>query len=557
MIIPVFGNPASTQGRFLRGCRLSLAVLFLGAFAFSQSAPGAGPMTAPELARRVDQDIQGRLDAAKVAVAAPADDAEFVRRAYLDIHGVVPPADRVVAFLDNKDADKRAKLIDELLASSQYGRHMGLVWYNRMLPATPTARRIVSPAFQPWLADRFNQNRGWDRIVSDIILSEGGRDKEPATSFYLVALNDDPSPQPDPGKLAAAASRLFLGLRLECCQCHDHPFTNLKQTEFWGLAAFFTNVRVDNLVLAPKGAPTIQEGVAVAAIKRGPKGPRPISATATIEIPESKGKTVNARFLGGPDLSVPDKPQFRPALAAWIVGPTNPYFARAAVNRTWAHFFGRGLVDPVDDMRPEHASSHPELLDLLAREFVASGFDLKHLVRSIANTQAYQRTSTPPPGDEIRPQLYAHMAARVMTADQLYDSLTQVLGRPVGEHIANGGQKVKYGDGRERFRAFFHGGSDDDNIPVPAYGHGIPQVLRIMNQSSLTDGSKLLPILTKQNARPEKVVESLYLTTLARFPTPEEARRTADFVAAESDRNQAYADLLWVLLNSGEFLHNH
>src|SRR5262249_11539654 len=162
--------------------------------------------------------------------------------------------------------------------------------------------------------------------------------------------------------------------------------------------------------------------------------------------------------------------------------PANKRFARAAVNRTWAHFFGRGLIEPVDDMRAEHLPSHAELLDLLAEEFVASGYDLKHLLRSIANTQAYQRSSAAPTVCRAAPALYAHLPPRVMTADQLFDSLAQVLEHPVGQFINSGGQKRKYGDSRERFRAFFHNGADDDNIPVPAYGHGIPQVLRLMNE---------------------------------------------------------------------------
>jgi len=326
------------------------------------------------------------------------------------------------------------------------------------------------------------------------------------------------------------------------------------------MAAFFVNLRTDTvertLGKRPEIIPALHEGVAVTPIK-GNKTTLPISPSALIEIPESNGKTVQAKFLGGARLTSQDKPVFRPSLAEWLVAPTNRTFARAAVNRMWANFFGQGLVEPVDDMQPEHVPTHPEVLDLLTDEFVASGFDLKHLIRCIANTRAYQRTSVSPTGRDYEPQLYNHMAARVMTADQLYDSLIQILKHDVGEHIANAGQKRKYGDARERFRIYFHGAGDDDNTPVPAYGHGIPQVLRIMNSPRLTDGSKLIEPLNRRNVSPEKMIDSLYLATLSRHPTSEEAERVGKFLADEPDRAKGYNDLLWVLLNSGEFLHNH
>src|SRR5262249_32866282 len=158
-----------------------------------------------------------KLGTAKLPVASSADDAEFVRRAYLDIHGIVPPPDRVVAFLKSKEPDKRGHLIDELLASPEYGRHFGLVWYNRMVPRVARNRGLVNESLLHWLADNFNRNQGWDRIVSDLLLSKGDRDKNPGTVFYLAALGDDRNnPQPEPNKVAASVSRLFLGLRLEC-----------------------------------------------------------------------------------------------------------------------------------------------------------------------------------------------------------------------------------------------------------------------------------------------------------------------------------------------------
>jgi hypothetical protein len=554
-------GPASWQTIPLAVAWLAIAVATTAAAEESSSIrSAAGKRPAPELAQRIDQEIQRQLDAAKVQCSPPADDAEFLRRVYLDLHGMVPPAERVVEFLDNRAADKRAAMIDELLASPEYGRHFGLVWFNRMVPRSSRALGLVDESLQPWLAERFNANRGWDKIVSDILISEGERDQNPATIFYLASVNDARNQRPEPDRVAAAVTRLFLGLRLECCQCHNHPFNELKQTDFWSMAAFFVNLRTETVEGTGKGpniVPVLREGVAVTSVKGKLNSWLPISASATIEIPESNGKMVQARFLGGPQLAPQDTPRFRPALAEWLIAPTNRIFARAAVNRMWANFFGQGLIEPIDDMQPGHPATHPEVLDLLTDEFVASGFDLKHLIRCIANTCAYQRTSTPPAGRNHEPHRYSHIAARVMTADQLYDSLIQILKHDVGEWIANAGQKRKYGDPRERFRIYFHGAGDDDNTPVPAYGHGIPQVLRIMNSPRLTDGSVLIEQLNRRGAVREKIVESLYLATLSRRPTTEEARRVSEFLADEPDRKKGYNDLLWVLLNSGEFLHNH
>lgn len=527
------------------------------------SVTGQTQRDAAAVAQQIDTAIQKRLDEGKHPIATAADDAEFVRRAYLDLHGVIPTADEVRAFLNYKEADKRAKLIDELLSRPGYGQHFARNWHNRIVPKTIVARRAVRPTFLAWMARHFNENHSWDRIVSGILLAEGDSEANPAASFYLVNLSDGPNPQPDPARLTAAVSRLFLGIRLECCQCHDHQFTNLKQTEFWGLAAFFTNVRVENLDRAFAGAkqgaaPVLREGVAVSGPKKNPKlQPQPIRETAAIEIPESRGKVVQARFLGGPEFVATGRPQFRPALAAWVVAPENPTFAQAAVNRMWATFFGKGLVEPVDDMQPENRPTHPEILELLTKEFIASSFDLKHLIRCLANTKAYQRTSTPPGDSENQPQFYGHMPARVMTADQLFDSLSRVLNRPVGERIANAGQKFKYGDARERFRTFFHGGGADDNVPVPEYGHGVPQVLRIMNSPDMTDVSRAMQKLAPARATTEQVIENMYLSTLSRRPTRDEISAVTSLLAAEPDRNRGYADLMWVLLNSGEFLHNH
>ena len=209
-------------------------------------SPLIGPWRRPVATRRlvaaeIDRHIEARLAAAKIALSPQADDAEFLRRAALDITGRIPTAERILAFLNDRSPDRRAKLIDELLADREYGEHFATVWYHRMIkPDNDNKRLILGNKLRDWLADRFNKNQTWDRLVTDLMTASGERDKNPETTFFLAHVV---AGQPDPSKMTAAASRLFLGVRLECCECHNHPFTKLQQTDFWGMAAFFTAAR--------------------------------------------------------------------------------------------------------------------------------------------------------------------------------------------------------------------------------------------------------------------------------------------------------------------------
>jgi hypothetical protein len=222
----------------------------------------------------------------------------------------------------------------------------------------------------------------------------------------------------------------------------------------------------------------------------------------------------------------------------------------------WAHFFGRGIVTPVDDMRDGSRNSHPELLDALAREFTTSGFDLKHLIRCICNSQAYQRSSVPLPENKKDEALYSHATLRMMTADMLYDSLETALSHaPAGKDKAVG--KRPGGGPRAQFRQFFHTEADDDASATDEYAHGIPQVLRLMNSAQMNDTSAVIGKLMKAEGSPDKIVEALYLRILSRLPTPAERQRMTAYVKSEQDPAKDYSDIMWVLLNSSEFMFNH
>ena len=382
------------------GVRIAaLAAVWLLAWDGPQAAPvdktakatGRNPAL---VAAEIDRHIEARLTAAKVALSPQADDAEFLRRAALDITGRIPTAERTLAFLNDRSPDRRAKLIDELLADREYGEHFATVWYHRMIkPDNDNKRLIIGNTLRDWLADRFNQNQTWDRLVTDLVTASGERDENPETTFLLAHVV---AGQPDPSKMTAAVSRLFLGVRLECCECHNHPFTKLQQTDFWGMAAFFTATRgIDRSNKVPRIYDVSPQD------PTGKGGKNDSALVGSIVIPDSNGKTVRAKFLGGEQPPTPPPDRLRTELAAWLTAPSNPWFARAAVNRLWANFFGRGIVNPIDDMRPESDSSHPEVLQLLAEEFAASGFDQKHLIRCICLSKTYQRSSRVLPENKV------------------------------------------------------------------------------------------------------------------------------------------------------------
>ncbi len=491
------------------------------------------------LARHIDEALDARIRSEQVSLSPPSSDSEFLRRVYLDITGHIPSAEKAAAFLDSRDANKRAKLIDELLDGTGYGKHQADIWQNLLLPRTSDNRAVPFDKMTKWLEESFNANKPWDQTVRAILTAEGDMDTNGAVVYFLANATPD--------KLTDNATRLFLGVQLQCAQCHNHPFTEWKQNEYWGMAAFFTKVRLEG---NPRQAAMRQATVKV---NEGGRG-RPL------RLPDS-AKRLPPKFLQGEQPPLSTGAAYRPVLADWMTSSKNPYFSKAMVNRTWAQFFGRGIVNPVDDMHDGNAPSHPQLLADLSAQLVAGGFDLKQLIRGICNSRAYQRTSKPSGGNrDAGPELFSRMAVKVLTPEQLYDSLEQVLGpiprpaRPRPPQNAVAAAVLRNITPRTQFVNFFKG---DDNADPTEYQAGIPQVLRMMNAPRLNNAAMLTPILRAGKA-PAQVVEHLYLATLSRRPSNHELSRTLALVRKHSDQpRQAYADILWALLNSSEFMLNH
>jgi hypothetical protein len=500
------------------------------------SPTAAAKLNHTQLAKFIDEQVNARLKQNEVAASAQCTDGEFIRRVYLDIAGVIPPAERVAEFLDSKDPNKRAKLIDELLESPRYGKYFGEIWANAIVPTDSTLRRLSTTALESWLAERFNNNTAWDKIVHDIITAEGAMtEKNGATTFFVA--------NPSADKLTDKTTQLFLGVQLQCAQCHNHPFTDYKQNEYWAMAAFFMNTRING---NPNQAAKKGNQITITESATGKKMRLPLDA-----------KIVPAKFLSGPEANLNKKEPYRPILADWVTSKENRFFAKAISNKLWYHFHGRAIVNPVDDMHDDNPATHPELLAGLADQMKVNNFDLKYMIRAICNSETYQRSSRPTGNNGDDQELFSHALVRNMTPEQLYDSLEAVIKSETASNAPRGkkvNKNQRNNNARSQFVLSF--GLDSGFNPLE-YQAGIPQALRLMNSRQINTTQGIVAQAMKASKAPEGVVEYLYLATVSRRPSTEEMTRLTTYVGKQSDPRAAYGDIAWALLNSSEFALNH
>lgn len=488
----------------------------------------AGPRSLSEDERavvaKVDQLIAARCAGAGITQAPVSDDAEFVRRAYLDLVGTIPTAGETRDFLADSSPGKRERLISALLARPDHATHLAVLWREDLL-ATVEDRDLLPPdsvrLLDHWLRTRFRENDGYHTLAAGLLTATGSAATDRGAAVYLTAH------QAVPERIAAGTSRMFLGVQIDCAQCHDHPFTKWSQKDFWSYAAVFAQVQT---APDPDGGmlPRVEDGAA-----------RPVMVKDTTEV-------VDARFLGT-EQPVSGVATRRSALAGWLTASENPYFARTAVNRFWATLFGYGIVHPIDDFGDHNSPSHPELLALLSKDFAEHGYDARRLVRILANTQAYQRTSR---GEgAIDPRLFARKSVRPLTPRQLHASLRTAAGL------------LPAPEADPQAREFVH--RFDSALSRVEYQAGIPQALLLMNGTvvaELTDPqrSRLISAATDSPFfADEDRIETLFLATLSRPPRADELERSRAYLAEATDKREALSDILWALLNGPEFALNH
>jgi mono/diheme cytochrome c family protein len=503
-----------------------------------------------EVAEAIDKHLDGFLASAKLAPVPLSDDIEFQRRVYLDLTGRVPTAKQASAFLDSTPADKRETLIESLLATPEFGQQFGRTWRDWIcppeLPSTGNAGtqpHQQARAFGDWMGKKLAAGTGWDQITRDILTAQGAIKDSPQVIFFGVVGQDGKT---NPGGTARAVASIFMGVQLKCAQCHDDPYRDWSQQQHWALAAFFGRSQGDFEKIEIGKGPAKQPGQIV------------IPGNAF----KNAGTTVPAAFLHGETLQAKDVADLRTPLVDWLTAKDNPYFARAFANRLWFQLFARGIVNPIDDNRPLNPPSHPGLMRLLADEFAASGFDVKHLVRCLCRSQAYQRTSTPVPGtDAVRraalTTVFGRMPLRVMTADMLHESLKLAYGEQEldlrsGAKVNTTGMAATVGDALLEFHRRF-GTNEEDRTD---FTHGVAQMLTLINHPRLLGDSKSLAEFLKNtpDASETRVIEWLYLSTLSRRPTAEEQREADAYLAQTPDTAQAYRGVLWMLVNRSEYL---
>ncbi len=507
------------------------------------------------LTAAIDRHIAADWTARKITPAPAADDAEYVRRVYLDLIGRSPRVSESRAFLDDKSTDKRTRLVERLLGTPAYAAHFAATARADWLPQTLNDFRtqFQGNQFEDWLRRQYAADVPFDEVARKVLTTsvdvgqrgrvafdrprDGNRDTSEIASFYQA---NDVKPE----NLAATVSRVFLGVKLECAQCHDHPFAPYSRDQFWQFAAFF-----GEFTPLPPISPSFV----------GPLRPQYESNRLTIP---NTTKTVTALFFDGtiPDWS-PDRTP-RQELSKWLTSAKNPYFARNLANRTWAHFFGTGIVEPIDEPGAENPPSHPGLLDDLTAALVEAKFDQRVLIRAIAASRAYNLTSRQTHETQSDPRRFARMPVRGLTADQIYDSFLAATG---ARDLSPRNQRFfdpRNDAGRSAFRNLFNVAA----VKTTETQTSILQSLMMMNgrqvtdQTSLASSDVLAAVADAQFLDTEKRVETLFLAALTRKPTPAEREQFASYVergGPSGDKQKALADVFWVLLNSTEFLFNH
>ncbi|MCR9198365.1 MAG: DUF1549 and DUF1553 domain-containing protein [Planctomycetaceae bacterium] len=538
----------------------------LGASLAVLAGPGTSGLRADEAAEpdpsqmsvveAVNHFIKVGYEDNEITPSEPASDEEWVRRVYLDVVGRIPTLEEAKEYLEDESPRKRSVLVDKLLESPDYIRNQTTIWTNNCI-GRGTPRRVSRRGMEKFFREAFAKNRPWDEVVVDIVTAEGHFEENGAVNYTLAQLQ-----MPDDAvQLTAKTTKLFLGMQVQCTQCHNHPFNNWQQAQFWEFNSFFRQVRkVDHRKTDPNTGRQVDDYSEV--VTRDFNGPvyfEKRSGLMQVAFPKYMGKEV------APD-AFDRRKEFGKLLVAADNGET-PLIAKAFVNRMWGHFFGYGFTRPVDDMGPHNSPSHPEVLDRLAEEFVDSQYDVKKLIQWITSTDAYSLTSQYGEDNEVddpgagEVPLFSHMYVKSMQAEQLYDSLIVASN---AHKSGRGGWEAQEQQRRRWMQQFVVAFDTDENDEATTFNGTIPQALMMMNSElidkavSIERGSFLFETFSKPGSEATKMQE-LYLAALGRRPTRSEANLAQRMVRSYGAANkaQAYQDLFWALLNSNEFIFNH
>jgi len=508
---------------------------------FRASVPMGAPVKdLPKSRNFVDDLVFRKLSALGMPPSAVCDDATFVRRLTVDLAGRLPTLEETRRFLADRREDRRDRLIDELLVSGDHADYFANKWSavlrNRRRKPSYTHGTY---AFHDWIRESLYANKPYDQFVREILTASGEIGDNPAVAWYREVQ--------DVEQQTEDCAQLFLGLRLQCARCHHHPFEKWSQRDYYGFAAFFTQ-------LGRK--PGFEPDEPRIYHRRG-------QATA---VNPKTGEQLKPTGLGGPPLDIAPQRDPRQALADWMADTGNPFFARSVANRYWKHFFGRGIVDPEDDMRLTNPASNPDLLDFLARHFVESRFDLRELTRSICRSQVYQLASEPNAYNLTDKQNFSRYYPRRLNAEVLLDALDDVTASPSSfSGLPRGIRAVQLPDTNVQSYFLTVFGRPESASACECertQDASVAQSLHLLNsaevQEKLSSPTGRAAALAAETGRSnEDKVRDLYLAVYSRQPAEDELAIALDHLQRAKDARQAFEDILWALVNTKEFLFNH
>ncbi|WP_417394103.1 DUF1549 and DUF1553 domain-containing protein [Gimesia chilikensis] len=498
---------------------------------------------------KIDQHLVVQWKKLGILPSKPVDDATFIRRVTLDICGTLPTVDEVRQYLADSRPDKRERLIDRLLERPEYASYFALRWsdilQNRGSGYGTRNQRAGTMLFSAWIRDSIAANKPYDRFVTELLTATGRQAQNPPAIWYRSVRST-----PD---YVESVAQAFLGVRVQCAQCHHHPAERWSEDDYYSFAAIFSRV-------GRKGGFADAEVPTNEVIYLKDEG--------EVHNPRS-GRLMQPRPLGGPDFKVSRFDDPRRNLAKWMTSPENPFFARTMVNRMWGHFFGRGIIHPIDDARSTNPPTNPVLLDELAYDFAANGYDVKQLIREITNSYAYRLSSNPNETNAEDSQCFARYYPKRLSAEVLLDGISQVLDVPTvfpgGPGVFPEGMRaVNLPDENVRFnfldvfgRPARTSACECERTVDPALSQALELVNSKEIQRKLTDKNGYIELLASNQKTHSDNVREIFVRTLSRPPRISEVETAVKYLNSEKNRHEAYRSLVWALLATNEFMMNH